>query len=182
MPQNFLAAPRLADVSYMSPPADGCREIHSYLPQYPAFTYMVSHWQEVNVFKPIDLIGWDAWTRSGFYQDYLRRYDRKDNIVGVMRGSSGAPRWFYSTCHEGRNAIRPRSARILAEWTPRIARGLENLERWREKVGRMESLEHIVGNTRDALLVLRVNGHTAPVLMAASAACNADSGGRSLHS
>lgn len=172
VPQNFLAAPRLADVSYVDP-NDGCREIHSFLPLYPAFSYMVSNWQNVNVFKPIDVIGWNAWTHSGFYQDYLRRYDRRDNIVGVMRNSAGAPRWFYSMCHQGRNAIKPRSAQILTDWTPRVAQGLENLERWQSRLGRIETLELIAQNTDDALIALRVHSRTrAMSLTAASAAAS----------
>ncbi len=169
VPQNFLVAPHLADVSYIKPD-DGCHEIHSYLPQYPAFEYMVSNWAKFNVFKPIDVIGWNAWTNSGFYQDYLRRYDRKDNIVGVMRDSKGAPRWFFSTCHTGRNAIKPGSAKLLAEWTPLIARGLENLERFRERLGRLESLELIAQNTDSALVVLKLGARGArPSLTCASA-------------
>jgi DNA-binding CsgD family transcriptional regulator len=171
VPQDFLAAPRLSDVSYVDP-NDGCREIHSFLPLYPAFNYMVSNWQSVNVFKPINVIGWNAWTNSGFYQDYLCRYDRKDNIVGVMRSSSGAPRWFYSMCHEGRNAIKPGSQQILSEWTPRVAQGLENLERWRNRLGRIETLELIAQNTSDALIALRTRGAQPPMLVAASAAAS----------
>lgn len=172
VPQNFLAAPRLADVSYIDP-NDGCREIHSFLPMYPAFSYMVSNWKAVNVFKPIDVIGWNAWTNSGFYQDYLRRYDRRDNIVGVMRSSSGLPRWFYSMCHQGRNAIKPLSKQILSEWTPRIAQGLENLERWQARLGKIETLELIAQNTDDALIALRLNSRSRGLsLTTASAAAS----------
>ena len=66
----------------------------------------------------------------------LRRYSRKDNIVGVMRDSLGAPRWFFQPAIPGRNAIKPSGQKLLAEWTPMIARGLENLERFRERLGR----------------------------------------------